>query len=153
MKKLSMPALLFLFLRPVAAHADYVFPSFPDLPSFDLPIGLEDPFDGTDRLFVLERAGKIYEFQNDPTVATRSLFLDLADSVTTLTEGGILGLAFHPNYENNRFFYVTYTIDNPRREVLARFTASATNPNQALRASELRILVIPKVNFSHNAGG
>jgi glucose/arabinose dehydrogenase len=152
MKKLIILALVFLFLFAAAAHATYVFPAFPKLPVFDRPIGIEDPLDGSDRLFVPERAGRIYAFQNDPTVTTRSLFLDIADSVTTLTEGGLLGLAFHPNYENNRFFYVTYTIDNPRREVLARFTANAANPNQAVRASELRLLVIPKENFYHNGG-
>lgn len=152
MKKLSIPALLLPLLFATAARANYVFPAFPNLPSFDSPMGLEDPLDGTDRLFVMERAGAIYEFQNDPAVATRSLFLDIGDSITTQTEGGLLGLAFHPNYENNRFFYVTYTIENPRREVLSRFTASATNPNVAVPGTELRILEIPKVNLHHNGG-
>lgn len=139
-------------LAPIAVRADYVFPAFPDLPSFNLPIGIEDPGDGTDRLFVLERAGSIYVIQNDPTVTQRTLFLDLSASLTTLGEGGLLGLAFHPNYEGNRYFYVTYTAEGPRREVLARFSADLSNPNVALPGSKVVILEIPKFNLFHNGG-
>ncbi len=71
--------------------------------------------------------------------------------MTTQTEGGLLGLAFHPDYANNGYFYVTYTIESPRRTVLARFTASAS-PNVADRQSEVRILQIPKAFLHHNGG-
>ena len=142
---------LLLFV-PHVVHANYVFPAFPGLPSFLSPMGIVDPMDGTDRLFVPERAGTIYEMQNDPTTRTRSLFLDISADVTTSTEGGLLGLAFHPQYETNHFFYVVFTAVNPTRTVLARFTASASNPNVADPASKLVILEIPKQNLLHNGG-
>src|SRR6187551_3506315 len=146
----TLVALLLFAYRPV--QANYVFPAFPGLPAFSSPIGVEDPMDGTDRLFVLERAGRIYEFQNDPAVHTRSLFLDISADVVTTFEGGLLGLAFHPQYESNGFFYVVFTAANPTRTVLARFTASASDPNVADPASKLIILELPKQGLLHNAG-
>jgi len=146
----TLVALLLFAYRPV--QASYVFPAFPGLPAFSSPMGVEDPMDGTDRLFVLERAGKIYEFQNDPTVQTRSLFLDISSDVTTGGEGGLLGLAFHPQYESNGFFYVVFSAANPTRTVLARFTASASNPNVADPASKLVILEVPKTSILHYGG-
>jgi glucose/arabinose dehydrogenase len=139
-------------LVPGAVRADYVFDAFPDLPSFYLPIGVEDPMDGTDRLFILKRAGSIYVIKNDATANATKLFLDISAQVTTTTEGGLLALAFHPDYENNRFFYVTYTAENPRREVLSRFSADPANPDIALAGSELVMLTIPKTNLYHNGG-
>jgi glucose/arabinose dehydrogenase len=151
-RKLIAVLIVALVFLPGSVHATYVFDAFPKLPSFDFPIGVEDPMDGTDRLFVPERGGLIYVIQNDATVSTRTLFLDLSALLTTTTEGGLLGLAFHPNYENNRFFYVTYTAENPRREVLARYSANPSNPNVALPGSQLVILEIPKSNLYHNGG-
>ena len=135
-----------------SAHATHVFNAFPRLTPFTFPTAVEDPFDGTDRLFVVERAGRVHVFQNDPTVTQRTLFLDIADSVTTQTEGGLLDIVFHPQYEVNRHFYVVYTRDNPRRWILARFTTDASDASTALRSSELHIINIPKVNLFHNAG-
>jgi glucose/arabinose dehydrogenase len=144
-------ALAVLLLLPASARAVDVAPAFPNLPAFDSPIGIQDPFDGTDRLFVVERDGRIYVIQNDAAVAQRSLFLDIRGLVTTQTEGGLLGLAFHPNYESNGRFYVVYTNDNPRRTILSRFTVSA-DPNAADPASELRLLELPQYNLFHKGG-
>jgi len=144
--------ILAVLLIPGAVRATYVFVAFPKLPTFSFPIGVEDPMDGTDRLFILKRTGSIYVIKNDATVTTPGLFLDLGALLTTSVEGGLLGLAFHPNYENNRFFYVTYTATNPIREVLARYSADPANPNVALPGSQLVILEIPKTNLYHNGG-
>jgi glucose/arabinose dehydrogenase len=148
---IAILSLLLLFI-PGAVRANYVFNAFPDLPDFAAPIGIEDPLDGTDRLFVVERGGSIYVIKNDATVETHTLFLDISSLLTTQSEGGLLGLAFHPNYENNGLFYVTYTAENPRREVLARYTEDPSNPNLALPGSQLVILEIPKGNLYHNGG-
>jgi len=141
-----------LSLLPCAAHAVYVAPAFPNLPVFDSPVGIQDPLDGTDRLFVVERAGRIYVFQNDVSVAQHSLFLSIIDSVTTQTEGGLLGLAFHPGYETNGRFYVAYTNENPRRTILSRFTKSGSNPNAADPGSELRLIELRQNNLYHKGG-
>jgi glucose/arabinose dehydrogenase len=141
-----------LLAMSASARANYVYDAFPHLPLFAAPISVRDPVDGTDRLFVVEREGRVYVFQNDPTATQRSLFLDIADSVTTVTEGGMFDIAFHPQYEVNRHFYVTYLRNNPRRWILSRFTASAANPNTAPRSSELQLINIAKANYYHNGG-
>lgn len=152
MHRIVAIATILVIAAAPAARADYAFNAFPDLPAFTAPMGVEDPRDGTDRLFVLDRAGQIYVFRNDPTVTSRTLFLDISAEITAFAEGGLLGLTFHPNYENNRYFYVHYTSESPQRQVLARFSADPTNPNVALPASKLVILELPKVNLIHNGG-
>jgi len=137
---------------PGAVYATYVFDAFPKLPFFSFPIGIEDPMDGTDRLFLLKRTGAIYVIQNDPTTSALKTFLDLNSLLTTQSEGGLLGLAFHPDYEHNGYLYVTYTATNPIREVLARYSVNPANPDAALPASALTILEIPKTNLYHNGG-
>ena len=141
-----------LLAIPTATRADYVFDAFPALPDFAYPVGVVDPLDGTDRLFVPELAGRVYVIQNDPAVSARSLFLDISSEFSVDAQGGLLGLAFHPSYETNGYCYVTYTVDNPRREILARFTADPTRPDTVLAASKTVILEIPKANLAHNAG-
>ncbi|HEX6942231.1 MAG TPA: PQQ-dependent sugar dehydrogenase [Gemmatimonadaceae bacterium] len=152
MIRLAAILLCLVLFIPGTAQANYAYNAFPQLAPFSFPIAIEDPRDGTDRLFVVERAGRVHVFQNDPTVTQRALFLDIADSVVTSTEGGLLDIAFHPQYEVNRQFYVVYTRDNPRRWILARFTTSATDPASAPRSTELRLIDIPKVNLFHNGG-
>ena len=151
-RNLAIVLIASTLMAPGIARATYIFDAFPKLGTFSNPIGVEDPMDGTDRLFIAERAGRIYVIRNDATVTSKTLFLDISALITTQTEGGLLGLAFHPNYENNRFFYVTYTAENPRREVLARYSADPSNPSVALPGSQLVILEIPKINLHHNGG-
>ncbi|HXV13491.1 MAG TPA: PQQ-dependent sugar dehydrogenase, partial [Candidatus Krumholzibacteria bacterium] len=134
------------------ARAVEISPAFPNLAAFDSPINIEDPLDGTDRLFVVERAGQIYVFQNDPGVSQRSLFLDISSLLTTQGECGLLGLAFHPDYETNRFFYVCYVDASPFQTVIARFTANAANPNFADLGSQVPALTISQNGFFHKGG-
>jgi glucose/arabinose dehydrogenase len=141
-----------LILPARANSATTVAEAFPALPEFTQPIDIQDPRDGTDRLFVVERPGRLVVFENDPATSTRTVFLDIADSVTTQVEGGLLGLAFHNNYESNGYLYVLYTAASPRRTIVARFTASGGNPDLADPNSELRILELPKTNLFHNGG-
>ena len=82
--------------------------AFPNL-TFSNPVDLQNAGDGTDRIFVVEQAGKIKVFQNSSGVTTSKVFLDITDRVSFGGEMGLLGLAFHPDYENNGYFYVNYT--------------------------------------------
>jgi len=129
-----------------------IVPAFPSLPAFDSPINIENPGDASDRLFVVERAGQIYVFQNDPAVAQRSLFLDISALLISAGEGGLLGLAFHPNYESNRFFYVCYLDGSPLQTVISRFTANSVNPGLADPASELPLLTLSQDGLYHKGG-
>jgi len=134
------------------ANAAGVTPAFPSLPLFDSPINIEDPRDGTDRLFVIERAGQVYVFQNDPGVTQRTQFINISSKVELQGECGLLGLAFHPNYEQNRFFYLFYVNDSPFQSVVSRFTANAGNPNFADPATEVPIITISQSGFFHKGG-
>jgi len=128
--------------------------AFPNL-SFEDPVGIYTPNDGTNRLFVVEQEGRIKVFDNDPNVSSWDMFLDIDDIVDQdggYTEEGLLGLAFHPNFENNGYFYVNYTDHGPRRNVIARYTVSNNNPNQANYNSSQIILEVGQPYTNHNGG-
>ena len=144
--------LLLAAAGPASAAMDVQI-AFPNLPFFDTPTGLVDPLDGTGRLFVTEKDGFIHVFNNNPNVSTATLFLTLEDSTANNFECGMLGLAFHPNYAQNGYFYVTYInkATLPIKWVLARYHVSA-DPNVADPNSELRLIEIPQGNTYHKGG-
>ena len=128
--------------------------AFPNL-TFEDPIGIYDPEDGTNRLFVIEQPGKIKIFDNSPSVSSYDMFLDITGIVNQdggYTEEGLLGLAFHPNFEENGYFYVNYTDYGPRRNVIARYSVSATNPNEADYNSSEVIIEVNQPYSNHNGG-
>lgn len=72
--------------------------AFPNL-TFQNPVDLQNPGDGTNRLFVLDQRGRIIVFQNSPAASASSVFLDITDRVRYGGEMGLLGLAFHPQLD------------------------------------------------------
>jgi glucose/arabinose dehydrogenase len=118
---------------------------------FTRPTGLAAPADGSNRLFVLEQAGLIYILQEGQVLATP--FLDLRERASTRgsTVHGLLGLAFHPDYAENGYFFVHYTQEDGS-SVIARYRASA-NPNLADPGSEERLLEISYPIGEHIGGG
>ena len=129
--------------------------AFSNLPSFNLPVELVNAGDGTNRLFVVQQRGIIYVFQNSPTVGTRRVFIDLSDRVSTSGgETGLLGLAFHPSYRTNGYFYVNYTnsLSGSLTSYIARYQVSAGNPDSAVKSSEQILLTIPQPYSNHNGG-
>jgi glucose/arabinose dehydrogenase len=125
--------------------------AFPNL-SFPRPIDLQHAGDNTNRIFVVEQAGVISVFPNTATAPSKKTFLDITAKVNDGgNEEGLLGLAFHPNYENNGYFYVNYTASSPRRTVISRFTVSS-NPDVADVASEHIILEFDQPYSNHNGG-
>ena len=120
--------------------------AFPNL-SFTIPLDLQHAPDGSDRIFVVEKQGHIYVFENDPDVTEKTLFLDISDSVSLEGDLGLHGLAFHPDFANNGYFFVNYTKLPPWRTVISRFEVSANNPNQADRDALYKTGVNPIVTF------
>jgi uncharacterized repeat protein (TIGR03806 family) len=106
---------------------------------------------GTNRLAVLEQGGRILAFTASPGVATTQVVLDLSARVLFAGEQGLLGLAFDPDFTQNRYFYIHYSVSNPRRSVIARFTWNATT-DQADINSEKIILEIDQPYSNHNGG-
>jgi len=147
---------LFLFYRNFDGsgqlQSEYsVQVAFPNL-SFSAPVGLVTAKDGTSRLFVIEQEGTIRVFSNSENATSSSVFLDLRDRVLYGGEQGLLGLAFHPNFKNNGYFYVNYVVDNPRRTIIARFTVNPNIADQADQTSELVLLEVSQPFANHNGG-
>jgi glucose/arabinose dehydrogenase len=153
MRHFSQLLFLFIFASSLPLHAQIqIENAFPNL-SFDRPVDLQQPGDGSGRLFVVEQAGRILSLQNDAAVETTAVFLDIRDRVNDDgNEEGLLGLAFHPSYRENGSFYVNYTASNPRRTVIARYHVSAEDPLKANPASEQVILTFAQPYSNHNGG-
>ncbi len=79
------------------------------------------------------------------------MFLDISSRVLYGGEQGLLGLAFHPNFTQNHYFYINYVADNPRRTIIARYTVSA-DPNVADANSEQIILQFNQPYSNHKGG-
>lgn len=124
--------------------------AFPNL-QFSRPLDLQSPADDTDRIFVAEQGGSINVFSNEETVSESATFLDIENTLVSSGELGLLGLAFHPNYETNGFFYVTYTPTSDLA-VVSRFQVSGADPNVADVNSETILLRIPQPFTNHNGG-
>ncbi len=119
---------------------------------FNKPVNIKNA--GDDRLFVVEQDGVIQILNSDSTINTTP-FLDINGLVIDIfgigDERGLLGLAFHPNYSNNGFFYVNY-IDTNGNTIVSRFSVSNTDANIADPNSELVLLNITQPFSNHNGG-
>ena len=131
-------------------------PKFLPLPNVTLqPVltGLAQPIfvtgagDGTGRLFIVLQRGRILSY--DPATKTTTTFLDISNRVSqTGSERGLLGLAFHPRYFDNGYFFVNYTRLSDGATIVARYQGHLTgDPN-----SESVLLSIPQPYANHNGG-
>ncbi len=123
--------------------------AFPEL-SFNQPLDLQVPNDGTDRIFVVEKGGRIRVFPNEADVTETTTFLDLSANLSTESEQGLLGLAFHPDFSSNGQFYVHYSPDESTSRI-SRFTVAMGAANTDLN-SELILMDIPQPDTNHNGG-
>jgi len=125
--------------------------AFPNL-KFDNPVELTSPNDNTDRAFLIAQKGVIHLLPNSPTGKEATVFLDISDKVNFGGEKGLLGLAFHPDYKTNGYFYVNYTHGSPLETIIARYKVSASNANVADPASEKILLRYAQPYDNHNGG-
>jgi glucose/arabinose dehydrogenase len=132
---------------------------FPKL-NFTQPLALVQEPGNNDRWYVVEKDGRIFYFANKNNAHEKKLFIDISDSrVDARFEGGLLGMAFHPNYSENGFVFLSYTSgDNPGdddatnfRSHISRFSVNKTgtklNPD-----SEQILLTIDQPWDNHNGG-
>ncbi len=114
------------------------------------PTGLAAPRDGSGRLFVLERGGRIWVLQHGRLGPEP--FLDIRDRVgSRASEQGLLGLAFHPRFAQNGEFFVNYT-DHQGNTVVARYRLPTPDAEQADPASEEVLLRVEQPYGNHNGG-
>lgn len=108
------------------------------------------------RVFVVEQDGKIW-FTDSLGVKYPTPFLDIDSLVkSTGNEQGLLGLAFHPDYQTNGYFFINYIKDGignaKDTSMLARYKVSSTNPNVADYSSRQTLLKIMQPYSNHNGG-
>jgi glucose/arabinose dehydrogenase len=157
------------FIAGLAVHAqtDWTYQptnAFPGL-IFSNPVCIASPPGETNRLFILEKHGRIVVITN-LAAPTRTIFMDISSRVSVDTasesgdvsgEEGLLGLAFHPGYATNRYFYLFYTGQATNgttglHDILSRFQTTSTNANVALTNSEVRFIAQYDQADNHNAG-
>lgn len=112
------------------------------------PLFLTTPPGDLTRLFVVEQGGLIRVIRNDTLLATP--FLDVSGLVSAGGERGLLSMAFHPDYQTNRYCYVSYTDTNGDSRVV-RYRTSA-NPEVADPASAAEVLFLGQPYANHNGG-
>ena len=117
------------------------------------PVDIVNAGDGSGRLFILQQVGVIRVLQDGQLLAEP--FLDLRDRVgSAANEQGLLGIAFHPQFSRNGYFYVNYT-DYSGDTVIARFTAPAGESGfrpAGDASSELILLRVDQPAANHNGG-
>ncbi len=137
---------------PTSAPTIAVSPVFTSLPAFTAPTVLKQaPGDDT-RWFVGEKRGRILVFANNPGSSSTSVFLDITAVTNQSGEGGLLGIAFDPDFPTTPEVYVSYTRSGaPLESHVSRFT-STDGGQTLLAASEEIIFTVLQPENNHNGG-
>src|SRR6185295_4906849 len=116
------------------------------------PVYVTAPPVDSQRLFVVEQAGRVRVLANDTVRATGpKTFLDLRGQISSGGERGLLSLAFHPQYATNGRFYVYFT--NPAGDIrIGRYTVSS-DPDSADEATADTVLKVAHPGESNHNGG
>jgi glucose/arabinose dehydrogenase len=142
---------LLLCCLPLAAYSQHI-----DLELQTFATGLNKPVAirhaGDERLFIVEQPGRIMVLDTNGSVAATP-FLDIRSRVRdNAGERGLLGLAFHPQFADNGYFYVNYTTEPNAATVVSRFSVDPSDRNRALPNSEKVILTFEQPFGNHNGG-
>lgn len=139
------------FVPSVGAQSGTIRVSKVVASGFNRPVAITHAGDGSNRLFVVEQhSGLIRIIKNGSVLPTP--FLNIGNLVSKGGEQGLLGLAFHPQYQTNGLFYVYYTdLVGVGNSVVARYRVSA-NPDVADPASAVQVLYVTQPYANHNGG-
>jgi glucose/arabinose dehydrogenase len=145
---IGMVAILFtLGSASVAGAATVVLK--PVASGLSKPVLVTNAHDGSGRLFIVEKTGKIRVMKNGALLPTP--LINLTSQVSTGSEQGLLGLAFHPSFKTNGLFYVDFTRLNGDT-VIDQYRVSPTNGNVAVLSSVRHIIAIAQPYANHNGG-
>jgi glucose/arabinose dehydrogenase len=129
-------------------------PEFPNL-TFISPVAMLQAPGDTSRWFIVEQAGEVRVFENNPAVMVGSPFVDITDRVASGGELGLLGMAFHPNFPGDPRVYLSYTHNDASLGLVSRIS-EFTTPDMGLTLdpnSEQLLLTIKQPESNHNGGG
>lgn len=105
-------------------------------------------------MFIVEQAGRIYRISKEGERWEKTLYLDIRGRVDDQgNEEGLLGLAFHPRFQENGTFFVNYTASRPDQTRITRFERSQRNPSEADPSTEEILLTYDQPYRNHNGGG
>ncbi len=129
--------------------------AFPNL-RVERPLIIDHAGDGSGRLFIASQLGTIFVISGDEQIEEAPVFLDISDRVVyrdDQNEEGLLGMAFHPKFKENGYFYLYYTsTTQPQLSFISRFSISKSDPNVADPNSELILMKIKQPYWNHNGG-
>jgi glucose/arabinose dehydrogenase len=108
------------------------------------------PPDGSKRLFILEREGRVRVADANGQLRPTP-FLDLTQDTSTSTEEGLLGLAFHPAFAQNGYVYIDHTANDASVHII-RYTVPPDHPDQVDPATAQTVMEVPKQSKYHNGG-
>ena len=138
--------------RPTSNASVSVVEPFPNLPGLNQPTKMLLEPVANPRWFVLEKPGQVVVF--DPDNATTLTSYLVISPIRTVSEGGLLGMAFHPNYPATPEIFLSYTIDHTgpnMRSVISRFVLDNVN-NPGAGTTEEVILLLDQDFDNHNGG-
>jgi glucose/arabinose dehydrogenase len=117
------------------------------------PVGVAAPVGDTERFFVIEKQGIIRVIENGVLLPDDFLNIDaiVNGGNSNNDERGLLGLAFHPNYSENGYFYINF-INSQNDTTIARYTVESDDPNTADAGSRLILMTIDQPEGNHNGG-
>jgi len=136
---------------PPPAPSAAIQPVFAQI-SFSSPVAMMQAPGDVTLWYIVEQRGVVRVFDNDANVASSSVYIDIAARVdSSANEAGLLGMAFHPDFQNNGQVFLSYTRGGPLTSVVSRFTV---DPNTGLPdpGSEFNILTAPQPFGNHNGG-
>lgn len=128
--------------------------AFPNLPDdFAQTIGIRQSANDSSKFFVLQRLGAIRRFDNTQSVSSAPLYLQI-NNLYGGNEGGLLGLAFHPNWPNVKELFVSYTSGTNDANMVSRISRLVISNDSSLPATftEQILLTVDQFNSNHNGG-
>lgn len=134
------------------AHLELV-PFLGDL-LFQQPVAMVQAPGAQAQWYVVEQPGRVYRIEMQGAAYVKHLFIDISDRVVSGGERGLLGLAFHPGYENNNRLYLSYTGYCPQGGLcsfISRFLANASTRQPDVNSEET-LLQVAQPYGNHNGG-
>ena len=113
------------------------------------PIYVTGALGVSDYVYVVEREGTVQAVDVDD--GTKTEFLDIASRVSTAGEGGLLSIAFDPDYASNDLVYAYYTTDSSHTIEIDEFTAASDTDGD--EASRREVITIPHPGEENHQGG